>query len=393
MKLLLLSNGHGEDVIAAAILKNLVDRKSQSKIRVLPVVGQGNAYAHLPVKLLGPLKTLPTGGFMRQSWRNLFRDLEGGLLSQTFQQIKVLRQVRSDTDLVVCVGDVLLVILAGFFVRKPLIFIPTAKSEYISGHYAIEKYLMKKFALLVFPRDKKTAEVLQSADVNAKFVGNAMMDSFQIKGNDFHLRAGVRVVGVLPGSRVEAYQNMPVIFQVIDCLENLRIEPLEYLVALAPQLSVDMIIGIAEKFGFSLEQNSKSKSSPGVVADLVNQKGVKVKLCKGVFGDVLQQSEIFIGLAGTANEQAVGMGKPVIVFPTAGAQFNQKFIAAQKRLLGDSITVVEAIPEKVAQEVLLILADPKRYQRMAQIGRVRMGPRGGIQQMVDHIVEKLTLHS
>lgn len=385
--LLLISNGHGEDVIAAAILENLLQKAKGLRVQVMPIVGEGNAYRSLDVKLLGPLKTLPTGGFMRQNLTNFFRDLKGGLLSQTYEQVRTLLQIKNETNLVVCVGDVLLLILAGFFVRKPLIFIPTAKSEYISGHYGIEKYLMKRFAQLVFPRDKKTAEVLQRSGIQARFVGNAMMDSFQVSGYDFGFRAGARIIGILPGSRLEAYQNLETIFSVIGSLESLRIDLLEYVVALAPQLSVKIIGELAERSGFYLKK-SPNVSIAGVVAELENPKGVKVKLCKGIFGDVLEQSEVFVGLAGTANEQAVGMGKPVIAFPTKGAQFNQKFMRAQQKLLGESLAVVEAIPEKIAQEVLMILADEKRYQKMARIGKERMGPQGGILQMADHILEK-----
>lgn len=383
--LLMLSNGHGEDVIGAAILKELFSKESQLWGRVMPIVGEGNAYKNLPIKLMGPLKKLPTGGFMRQSLRNFFRDLRGGLLGHTYDQIQTLRKIRHETSLVVCVGDVLLVILAGFFVRKPMIFIPTAKSEYISGHYRIEKNLMKRFAKLVLPRDAKTAEVLLEAGVAARFVGNAMMDSFEVTDYDFEINSGARVVGILPGSRVEAYQNMKTILQTIYSLESLKVEPMDYLVALASQISVDIIERTANELGWFIEKSANSLT--GIVAQLVNHEGVRVKLCKGVFGDVLQQSDIFIGLAGTANEQAVGMGKPVVAFPTSGAQFNQKFVNAQKKLLGDSISVVKPLPEKIAAEVLVILSDQERYQMMAQVGMERMGPKGGIGRMAEIILD------
>lgn len=386
--ILVLSNGHGEDIIGAALVKDLLEKERGLWIRVLPIVGEGNAYQHLPVKILGPRRKLPTGGFMRQSVKNFLEDLRGGILNMTWEQIQVMRQVRDETDMVLCVGDVLLVILAGLFVRKPMVFLPTAKSEYITGHYKIENKLMKRYASLVLPRDDKTAKVLKEAGVPAEFVGNAMMDSFNIKNADFGITEDAKVVGILPGSREEAYGNMMTILQVVEYLEALKVEEMDYLTALAGQLSLDHLERKVNELGWMLENDDLP---PDVTALLVSSKGAKVKLIKGFFGDVLDQSDIFIGLAGTANEQAVGMGKPLVAFPGEGAQFNKKFVKAQKKLLGDSISVVEPDPEKVAAELLMILHAQETYDSMGQIGRERMGPTGGINRMNRLILQELGL--
>ncbi len=392
--ILMLSNGHGEDIIGAALLRDLLEKESGLWVRVLPIVGQGNAYKDLPVKLLGPLKKLPTGGFMRQNLKNFYKDLKGGLLGHTYEQIQVLRQVRNEIDLVICVGDVLLVLLAGLFVKKPMVFLPTAKSEYITGHYTIEKRLMRKHANLVLPRDEKTAKVLAEFGVEARFVGNAMMDSFKISGRDFDLDNDARVVGILPGSRDEAYQNMKTILKVIERLESLKVDKMEYLVALANQISLERLERKANEIGWKMirpNESDQTRLPDGVVALLVSPINITINLTKGSFGDLLEKSEIFIGLAGTANEQAVGMGKPLVAFATDGAQFNKKFVKAQKKLLGDSISVVEPIPEKIAEELLVILYDQDKYQRMAKIGEERLGPKGGIHRMSTLILEQLGL--
>ncbi|AZR73945.1 hypothetical protein BBF96_11410 [Anoxybacter fermentans] len=386
--ILVLSNGHGEDIIAAAILKDLLKKEKSLKVSVLPIVGEGHAYKELPIKLLGPLKNLPSGGFMRQSLKNFIKDLKGGILSLTYNQILTLRRIRKEIDAVICVGDVLLIILAGLFVKKPTIFIPTAKSEYISGHYGIEKKLMRKYASLVLPRDEKTAYVLKKSGVPARFVGNAMMDSFQVKGKDFGISKGAKVVGILPGSREEAYQNMKMILKIVEQLEILKVEKMEYLTALANQLSLDRLERAVNEIGWSM-QLTQDQQAGGVIAVLVSPKGTIVKLTKGFFGDVLEKSDIFIGLAGTANEQAVGMGKPLVTFPGNGPQFNKKFVKAQKKLLGDSISVVEPDPKKVATELLVILHDRERYEKMGRIGQERMGPRGGISRMSELILKQL----
>lgn len=388
--ILLLSNGHGEDIIAAALLRDLLARHDGLWVRVLPIVGEGNAYKDLPVKILGSRKNLPSGGFMRQSVKNFWMDMRAGLFGNTYEQVEILREVRKETELVVCVGDVLLVILAGLFVKKPMVFLPTAKSEYITGHYNVEKKLMRRYADLVLPRDERTAEVLKAAGVPAQFVGNAMMDSFTIKGIDFGIAPAAKVVGILPGSRDEAYANMRKILQVIQHLEFLKVEPLEYVVALANQLALEPLERTANGLGWSMHREA-NELPEGVIATLVSQKGVTVKLSKGFFGDILEKSDIFIGLAGTGNEQAVGMGKPLVAFPGEGPQFNRKFLQAQKKLLGDSISVVEPVPEKVAEELLVILHDQYRYAEMGAIGQERMGPKGGIGRMSELILQQLGL--
>ncbi len=386
--ILFLSNGHGEDIIGASLVRELFVKERNLWIRVLPIVGEGNAYRNLPVKLLGPLRRLPSGGFMRLSLGNFIKDLQGGILGQTYDQIKVLRQVRKEIDVVICVGDVLLVILAGLFVRKPIIFVPTAKSEYISGHYAIEKRIMRKHTSLVLPRDEKTSQVLLAAKIPAIFVGNAMMDSFEIMGKNFGISEDVRVVGILPGSREGAYDEMPTILKVVEYLEGLKVEEMAYLLSLAPQLSLEHLERRINEVGWMMNYTPDLEEI-GVNAILTSPTGVQIKVSRKCFGDILARSDIFIGLAGTANEQAVGLGKPVVTFRGAGPQVQKSFIKAQKKLLDDSISVVEPIPEKIATEILVILHDIERYQKMGQIGKERMGPRGAIERMVETILEEL----
>jgi len=54
------------------------------------------------------------------------------------------------------------------------------------------------------------------------------------------------------------------------------------------------------------------------VAYLVSSSGIRIKIVQGKFGDVLSSSKVIIGLSGMGNEQAVGLGKPVVSFPTPG---------------------------------------------------------------------------
>ena len=63
MKLLVLSNGHGEDIIATRILKQLQSLAPELELVALPIVGEGYAYRKLNIPLAGRVQQLPSGGF------------------------------------------------------------------------------------------------------------------------------------------------------------------------------------------------------------------------------------------------------------------------------------------------------------------------------------------
>jgi uncharacterized protein (TIGR03492 family) len=89
MKLLCLSNGHGEDAIAIRILAELQKHPQVEKLAAMPIVGQGWAYQQAGIPLLGPAEVMPSGGFIYMDGRQLVRDLRGGLLSLSRRQLQV----------------------------------------------------------------------------------------------------------------------------------------------------------------------------------------------------------------------------------------------------------------------------------------------------------------
>jgi len=84
-------------------------------------------------------------------------------------------------------------------------------------------------------------------------------------------------------------------------------------------------------------------------------------------------------MAGTAIEQAVGLGKPVIQIPGRGPQFTYRFAEAQMRLLGSSVQTVgrgpagEAELRLAAAWVERILSDPTYRQECQRNGQERVG--------------------
>lgn len=427
---LFISNGHGEDLIGAIVAHELQRQVGQAghMIHALPLVGLGRPYHDAGIQVLGEARVLPSGGFAKHGARLFVRDLVAGLPGLTRAQIRTMRGTRSQVRLAVCVGDVYPVLLARLFLGRPILFIATAKSEYIRGHFGIEKLLMRHACELVLARDEATARALRRSGVRARFVGNVMMDSFSITGENFGLSLERKVVGIMPGSREEAYDNMAIILDAVMRLDHMSGGTLDFLVALAPSLDVEKLGRRVSEFGWELvREPAPAWAESGVAGELRRRVPwtagalpgmpgvsrvprelgmpaasaasgaseapgapgtsgsdgdpathvVRVIVTQGRFGDVLNIANIFIGLAGTANEQACGMGKPVVAFAGRGPQFNRRFALAQKRLLGDALSLVEPDPGAVAREVLAILNDARLYSAARRAGAERMGGPGG----------------
>ena len=89
MKILIISNGYGEDHIACNLLKSFKKKIPNAQFSVLPLVGEGKAYAAIQIKPILKNKVLPSGGFLRRSL-DLIKDLLAGLWLQLFIQLKTI---------------------------------------------------------------------------------------------------------------------------------------------------------------------------------------------------------------------------------------------------------------------------------------------------------------
>jgi len=80
---------------------------------------------------------------------------------------------------------------------------------------------------------------------------------------------------------------------------------------------------------------------------LVHKKS-KINIHRNSFVKVLQSSDVFLCMAGTATEQAAGLGKPILQLLGRGPQYTASFAEAQRRLLGPTIFCVDgAVGEEV----------------------------------------------
>ncbi len=405
--ILFVSNGHGEDHIASVIGQLL---KDDVRVRGLPLVGRGRPYESKGIDVVGPAKKMPSGGFVKRDFGYLLKDIRAGFIPMTLGQISAIR--RMGADMIVCVGDIYALLLGSVFTKKPVVFMPTAKSDYINSHYPIEIRVMKKYSRKVIARDGLTADGLRKSGLDAVYLGNTMMDALEFSGCTFGLSSKGgdegKVIGLLPGSREEAYRNFLLLLNCVETLCNiapLSQKPLEFLLSMAPGLDIAPFIERASSLGWQFKPYAEDKDSrqgPGKVRSVesplaegqehhgknpsVNNPPVagifikksygSIRAVKGYFGDLLKASDIIVGMAGTGNEQAVGYGRPVVAFPGEGPQFTEKFLAVQKKLLGDAVCRMPT-PEDGAKAVLEILEDEGRYRHMVDIGAQRMGKPGG----------------
>ncbi|MEH1911059.1 lipid-A-disaccharide synthase-related protein [Nostoc sp.] len=433
LRLLVLSNGHGEDVIAVRILQELQRQSNPPEIFALPLVGEGRAYQQLDIPLIGSVRTMPSGGFIYMDNRQLVRDVRGGLLQLTLSQIKAVRRwVSSQKKLgnkraILAVGDIVPLLFATFSGAN-YAFVGTARSEYYvrdeagllprrskgtrwenfsgSVYHPWERWLMsRRRCQAVFPRDALTAEILKQWPIPAFNLGNPMMDGLeptfsrqQFYSQDSQQQETVRplMVTLLPGSRPpEAYANWEIIMIAVSALMASFQErdsvfytskTVVFLGAIAPGLDSHILSQSVQSQGWRTESAFPIQiSDPNVLT--FKQRNAYLLLTQQAYNDCLHLGDLAIAMAGTATEQFIGLGKPAIAIPGNGPQYNPAFAEAQSRHLGSSLILVEQ-PAEVAKVVQSLFKDPDILQIIAENGLRRMGKPGAALRIAECLQER-----
>ncbi len=410
MKILILSNGHGEDLIALKIIEELRKLTNPPSISALPLVGEGFVYQKLDISMIAPVKKMPSGGFIYMESSKLWQDLCSGLLNLTLAQYKAIKHWAKTGDFILAVGDILPLFLA-WLSGVNYAFVGTAKSEYYlrddlgyfpdisfldrwsgSVYYPWECWLMSRSRCqAVFPRDTLTTQVLQKKGISAFDLGNPMMDGIhfdcdsRFEGED----ESSLVVLLLPGSRFpEALENWNLLLSAVDCLMESSRFSFVFLGAISPNLDL-------KPFKQALSPHTwqrKYKKPPNFpindhYALLFTHPKAKLVLTQKAYTTCLNLADVALAMAGTATEQFVGLGKPVIALPGKGPQYTRKFAENQARLLGLSLKLV-AKPEQVPEELQKILKNPDLWQLMSENAEKRLG-KPGASQRIAQFLERL----
>jgi uncharacterized protein (TIGR03492 family) len=368
---LLVSNGYGEAAIAGYVARAIREIAPDAHVEHFPLVGQMDPTAELPS--VGPQAQMPSGGLVAYwNLRNWARDVRAGLFGLTLRQFAYLsRQHRR--SVIVAVGDVYCAAACLMFARRPTVFVATAKSELVAAHSRLERAIARR-AALVFTRDAATAATLAHSGVRAQYAGNAMMDGVAGPGAALPTRADALHIGVLPGSRSDAPDNAArAIARLRLVAQKLAPRSVQALISLAPTVVPADLLAACEHEGANLEVSDE----PGIAAR-GTAGPLDVLVVAGRFADLLRASDIVLGQAGTGNEQAAGLGKPVIASSPAGDPGRVGWYRMrQQRLLGDALAVLPDDDAAFADGVAALLADRSRMEAMATQGRARMGGSGG----------------
>lgn len=372
-RVLFISNGIGEDMIAARIAASLPDRLVT--VAAYPLVGLG-VYPPSFV-LLDPRRELPSAGFsLRSGWRGLPADLAAGLVGLWRAQYRTLRAQRGQWDLVVAVGDVYCLRMASLAAPRAA-FVATAESVRIAPFGWVARQVMRRRALRIFARDPDSASFLAAHGLPAVAPGNVMMDLVSPTGETFDLEPDVPVVALLPGSRRDAPHNAVLLARAAAAIAD-RARDVRFLLAVAPTVSESALRERLCGLGYV------ATSADG---DLTLGRA-RTKLTRA-FADAVARAWVILGMAGTAHEQAAGLGRPVVAFPGHSAQFGRAFLGMQHRLLGDALVPTRHWGEAAAA-VVRLLHDPAERERRGAVGRQRMGPPGGAQHIADELTELLS---
>lgn len=397
MKILFISNGHGEDAIGAHLAKTMTELQPGLELEAVPIVGRGNPYEHAGVRVLGPRWNPPSGGFTYTSLSHFKKDWQDGLRQKTHEQHWAVRNAKA--DVVMVVGDVYALWVTFSFAfkeAKPRVFQyqPLVSRYYQDGmnttdklerssRVTVDSFVLPERCYMqrvekVFARDERSAAWLRELGVpHAQFAGNIMMDLLTPE-LELQTLDGRPVLALLPGTRNDYLFSLPIMLETAALLPELQ-----SFAALSNNLdALELPTGwvwTTQMLADNLTQVARHTSE------------IQVPMLEPGFAALLHAASVVLGTSGTGNEQAVGLGKPVIGFPTTGPQYLESFAKAQKRLLGAGLTLSTPNPEALARAVRAVHQDSDHQEQVRKAGLERMGLPGGAKRIALEILSALKI--
>jgi tetraacyldisaccharide 4'-kinase len=362
------SNGYGEDSIGALLASSLRRRFPAADVRAFTLVGKGEEYARRGIEVISPPSELPSGGIVKYSLKALLRDFRHGLRDDIKKQIGAWRGNRKRFRTPLCVGDVYLLAHTLWGQGLCPALIATAKSVHLNGYWGIERFLLRHRARRVWTRDSDTQSELARGHVDAIFAGNPIMDlALDAQGGDdpWESMPEPRVM-ILPGSRPRAYSDIALLMDAVSLIEAEI--PCSYLMVLAPTIDRERIIK---------ETNRESDENGRIRAG-----DARVKLSSVPVAQAAYRADLLLGLGGTANQVAAGMGVPVISIIERGK------LVQKKHLQGAEI-LTPPTPEALALAAVSLLRDPVRRNEMAKEGISLLGGPGALKSVCGYAANEL----
>ena len=95
-KILLLSNGHGEDLSGSLIAKQLLI--NGNLVDALPIVGKGKNYEKENIRIIGKTREFRTGGIGYNSLKGRFLEIFSGEIIYFIRKIFLSFKIRKEYD-------------------------------------------------------------------------------------------------------------------------------------------------------------------------------------------------------------------------------------------------------------------------------------------------------
>lgn len=391
-KILLLSNGHGEDLSGSLIAKQLLI--NGNLVDALPIVGKGKNYEKENIRIIGKTREFRTGGIGYNSLKGRFLEIFSGEIIYFIRKIFLSFKIRKEYDYYLVVGDIVPVFFA-WLAKKDFFIYLVAYSSHYEGQLKLpwpcKYFLLSKKAKKIYARDFLTANDLTlQLRKKVSFLGNPFMDKFSLI--DQKLDKNYYSIGLFPGSRFpEILDNLVSILEVLEAMSDLRyFEKIEFNFAIVNALSKSQIMQILNlRKWVYLEKNCEDNSLQ------FQNIFIKVNFNWNAFEEILLNSICVISMAGTATEQAIGLAKPVIQIEGKGPQFTKSFAEAQRRLLGKHVfcaTKYKNKKDQINQTINLIIKvlylvklNKKFLSSCVENAKVRLGNKNACIKMVEDL--------
>ncbi len=333
-RILVLSNGHGEDLSGAILARKLIS--IGNNVEALPIVGLGEAYKKEKINIIGKTKKFNTGGLGYNSLKGRLYDLFNGQIIYFLKKIWLVILIRKNYDFLLIVGDIVPIFFAWLSRKKYFTYLVAYSSHYegkLKLPWPCKYFLKSPNSLRIYSRDLLTSyDLSKQLKKEVLFFGNPFVDKL-LKKNIKNSSDSFNIA-LLPGSRInELINNFDLMLDLIQELSNYEFfKNIKFSFALSSELKIENVKNKLEMRNWQYEKISTSNFKL-----LYSYKFINVFFRWDDFENIIIRSDLAISMSGTAAEQVVGMSKPVIQVEGKGPQFTKAFAEAQRRLLGEHV--------------------------------------------------------
>jgi len=357
-RLLVITNGIGEDSVGAELVRRL---PPSVVAHAYPTLGSGQYYDGV-CEIVGPRATLASAG-SRVAKGTIAKDVAGGLLGTVPPGLAFMHRVRNAYDRVLVIGDFIGV--GGCFLTgiRGVTYVDVYKTGYGSPYLGIERWVIGKTCRTVFSRHPSLAESLRAHGIDARAAGNVMMDTIPRSELDVpSLRTRPLAVTLLPGSREQTAANFALQVQALRRVPD----------ALRPDVFLALAGGVKPE---ALAQTAGlTWTGVGFAGDMT------IHAARGALGNLLDESDVVLSQAGTATIQSLGSGRPVISFTRRGDRMKRH--RDESRLFGEARLLVQDDAREIGDALTALLGNEADRARRGQIGRDRIGGPGAIDEII-----------